>query len=499
MTLRRAPLIRLSAWLAGFGIAVVLALYLARLPLTAAAIAAALRSAGAGEVRLAVTESSPWQVVVENLDFRYKTQRFEARRVTMERARWWSPTLGAVAISGAKVPVTIDGSDTNPWSWTTYAPTPAAGSGALEVPAERVTLDGVVVVKAGGLPDQALSVSFEAGQQPGNVWSGRATARGPGLQVEADLSYDLGREVLEYRVERASLDLKPWEGFVQRLTLLPGGFWGLEGRLSGEAAGRYAGGALTAAGKVSLRDGRFELKERKVAARGVEADFEFMDFPKVVSKPGSVRVAELDYTDLRVTELEAGLELQGLEHIQVHRASLRAMGGKLSAEPFRLALSGQELEATLLADGIDVEQVLALAPDVPAKAVGRVDGRLPVRIDSAGLRLGTGWLALKPGVRAEVQFNAKGLLTGGVAANNPTYAILNKIETGLLRLKVGELRLEIRPPDAPAGRSARLHIAGEPVDPGVKAPVTLDLNVNGPIEQLLNLGMNQKVSFGSAK
>jgi hypothetical protein len=169
----------------------------------------------------------------------------------------------------------------------------------------------------------------------------------------------------------------------------------------------------------------------------------------------------------------------------------------VSAERFILVPSQSRLEAVLLVDGINVEEVLALTKDLPARATGRVSGRFPMRIDQSGLQFGTGWLGLKPGVYAEIQFNAKGLLTGGMSPNSPGYAVLEKVESGLLKLKVSELRLDIRPPNSPPGRSAQLHLAGEPVDPTVKAPVTLDLNVNGPIEKLLNMGMDSRLSFGA--
>jgi hypothetical protein len=118
-----------------------------------------------------------------------------------------------------------------------------------------------------------------------------------------------------------------------------------------------------------------------------------------------------------------------------------------------------------------------------------------VRIDDSGIRLGTGWLELKPGVYAELQLQATGLLTGNVAQNNPSYGVLKKVESGLLKLKIDELRLDIRPPNAPPGRSAQLRIYGSPVDPSIKAPVILDLNVNGPLEKLLNLGLDSRLSF----
>ena len=64
---------------------------------------------------------------------------------------------------------------------------------------------------------------------------------------------------------------------------------------------------------------------------------------------------------------------------------------------------------------------------------------------------------------------------------------------------MNELRLEIYPPNSPPGRTAQLHLAGEPLDPGVKAPVTLDLNVNGPLEKLLNVGLDSRVSIGQKR
>ena len=171
----------------------------------------------------------------------------------------------------------------------------------------------------------------------------------------------------------------------------------------------------------------------------------------------------------------------------------------MSAEPFRQMLGKQELEAVVVVENLDVEKIMAMSKDVPAKASGRVDGRLPMRIDEHGLRLGTGWLQLKKGVYAEMQLSAEGLLTGGMSPKSTSYVVMKRVESGLLRLKLGALRLDVRPPDAQRGQTARLHLEGDPVDSSVKAPVILDLNVNGPLEQLLNFGLKDNVSFGAGK
>lgn len=489
---------RKLAWIgAGVLVAVLLAVLL-RKPLVAAALTSGLKMAGAGEVQLAVKEASPWGVEVENLGFKIRTQRFDARRVTFDRSRWWAASLGRVKVEGARVPLTIDGSDTNPWAWASYSG--GAPSGAvLAVPAEEVSVDGVLVVQAAGQKEQELTVKFAARLGEGNRWHASVDASAPGFVAQAQGDYDLPKEALQFRLARAEIDLGRWQGFIQSLVVLPGGRWEMAGQLSATAEGRWGDHQLAASGTVRLRDGRFVYAERNVTAEGVQADFTFTDFDQVRSLPGTVTIRELRAGEIAMSEVDLELAFEGPDRIAISRASLQAFGGKLAAEPFKFFPNNSELEATLLADGIVVEQVLALAKDVPAKATGLVDGRLPFRIDGGGLRLGTGWLELKKGAYAEVQFNASGLLTRGVAPSNPSYPTLKRIESGLLRLQLSELRLEIRPPNVPPGRSATVRIAGEPVDKDVKAPVKLDLNVNGPIEQLLNLGLDRRINFGGKR
>ncbi|MBI2511296.1 MAG: YdbH domain-containing protein [Opitutae bacterium] len=477
-------------------VAALLLLVLLRRPLAAAAISASLRMVGAGDVKLDVTRASPWSVEMQNVGFTVRTQRFDAQRVTFQRPHWWSPTLGAVRVAGARVPVTLDGSDVNPWEWATYSGKAPAAAPAVAVPAEELSVDGVLIVGAAGQREEEVRVQFAAKLGAGNRWSGNLAASAPGFAAKLDGEFDHAKSALQFRVTDATIDLERWQGFITQMVVLPGGNWSLAGQLRGSAAGGYADGKLTLTGDVELSEGRFAFPQRNVTAAGVSAKFKFRDLDNFISEPGEVRIASLTAGEINTTNLELQLAFDTVERIAVLRATLDAFGGRLAAEPFKFFPRQNELEAVLLVDGLVVEQLLALAKDVPAKATGRVDGRVPLRIDGSGVRFGTGWLELKRGVYAEVQFNANGLLTRGMAPNSPQYAVMKKIEAGLLRLKLSQLRLDIRPPKAPAGRSAIIHLAGEPVDPEVKAPVMLDLNVNGAFEQLLNLGLDSRVSFG---
>ena len=481
-----------------FALVLLTGLLLARVALTGMAVGSLLRLGGASEISFHVTSASPWRVVVENLGFKVRTQLFAAHRVTFSRLHWWTPSLGTVKVEEARVPLTIDGSDTNPQDWPTYQNGTAAVA-PTSLPLDELSIDGQLIIQAAALPDQALTVKFEARPSGGGKWSGQVAADGPGLGVKGGGSFDPAKNELAFQASELSLDLKLWQGFVQRLVLLPGGAWDIEGRLTGSVTGRLVGKDLVAGGQVQLRAGRVRYAPKDITAEGIEADLEFTDLDKFVTKPGTMSVRNLRTGQLALQDIRGEFAFANANQITVTHASLRALGGSVATEPFTYFLNQRELSAVLLVDGISVEEVLALTQDLPAKAVGRVNGRLPVRIDGSGLRLGTGWLALKPGVYAELQLSAGGLLTNGVAPGSASYSVLKKIESGLLKLKLGELRLDIRPPNVPAGRSAQLHLSGEPVDPEVKAPVVLDLNVNGPIEKLINLSMDSRVSFGGSK
>ena len=482
---------------ASLGVLLALAvLWGARLVVTGWVIGLLLQSAGASQASFQVTQASPWQVVLEDIGFQMRAQTFAAKRVAFARNHWWVPSLGKVRVEQARIPLTIDGSDTNPWSWAAYDnnQTPVE---PWQVPLDELSVDGKLVVQAAALPAQELSVQVNARLTPQKIWEGRVQATGPGLAVAGELTYDMAKDTVDFRLPAVSLDLQDWQAFVRRLVVLPGGQWELAGKFAGSAEGRLAGKKLTSRGALHLREGRAAHPQGTVVAEGIEADLEFTDLAEVVTKPGALRIREVRTGQLALRDLEAELALAGTNKIAVSRVSFKALGGVVSVEPFSYFPDRRELETIVLVDGINVEEVMALTRDLPAKAVGRVDGRFPLRLDDSGVRLGTGWLQLKPGVHAEIQFNATGLLTGSAAPSSPSYAVLKKVESGLLKLKVSELRLDIRPPNAPAGRTARLHLAGAPVDPDVKAPVILDLNVNGPLEKLINLGLDSRLSFGS--
>lgn len=469
---------------------------LARQAVTGFVVNALFQVAGASEVNFTIAAASPCRVVVEDIGFQMRAQTFAAKRVTLTRAHWWSPSLGTLRVEQARVPLALD--DLKPPSPAANPTNPIPGTPG-QVPFEEIFVEGELVIKATALPEQALAVKIAAQQTAQKTWTGHATVEAPGLSVLADAAFEPAKSELDFKVPAFSVDVKTWQRFVESLLPVPAGGWEVAGKLSGAVTGRYAGGKLAAGGTLRLREGRAKNAADAVSAEGIEADLEFTDFENFVTKPGTMRVRELQTGKLVLRDLDYEFAFANSNKVVITRATLKALGGTVAAEPFDYFIDRQELDVVVLVDGISIEEVMALTKDLPAKATGRVNGRFPVQINEAGFRLGSGWLELKSGVPAEVQLNAGGLLTSGMSPSSPSYAVLKKVESGLLKLGVTALRLDIRPPNAPAGRSATLHISGAPLDPGVKAPVTLDLNVNGPLEKLLNMGMDSRLSFGTGK
>ncbi len=470
---------------------------LARAALAGFAVGYALKEAGATEIAFNVTRASPWHVVVEDVAFLLQAQSLSAKRVSIERRHWWSSSLGKVRVEEARVPVAVDRLVAAARTDTSPAPA-SAPNVPPRVPLEELSIDGQIVLQAEGAPDQALTVKLAAKPDSQDKWSAQLQVNAPGLAVTADGTYDLSAQQLDFSVPALSLDLKTWRVFADKVVPMPAaGGWEVEGKLSGKGTGRYAGGNFTSAGTLQVREGFVTNAAKKITAEGIEADLEFTDFAKVITKSGTLRVQQLRNPQLPLSDLAVGLSLNGPDRIEVSQATLAALGGRVSAEPFTFFPTRDELDVVVVVDGIRVEDVMALMRELPAKVNGRVSGRFPLSLGASGVHLGTGWLSLTPGVNAEVAFAAKGLLTGGMSPKSTSYPVLEKIETGLLKLRINELRLDIRPKEAPPGRSATLHLAGEPVDPGVKAPVVLDLNVNGQLEDWLNFILNPRVNTGT--
>jgi hypothetical protein len=475
------PKLRRLLWLAAAALVLGGAFVAIRYWLGGYAVRSVLRLAGASEIRYAAIRATPWHVEVDGLEFRVLTQSFAARRVIVDREHWWMASLGHVRIEGARVPVVIDGSDLDPLNWSAYEN--GAPEGGVDLPFVSVDLDGQLVVSMASLPDVPLEVKLEGRPKGGASWIGSLLVTGPGLRLAGAGSLLRAGQELEFQVLSAELDLAAWSRQLQRLVPLPGAPWQVAGKLTGVGEGRVTAKRFAATARVSLRDGHFKVGTQDIAGGGIEADLEFSDLWKYRTKSAELRMADFRVGRLALRDVTVDFGLWGAKTVIINAARGSALGGTVTADGFRYYLDQRDVGLTVHVQDIDPAQLLTLAPAVPARLPGRIGGTLPLHVHGEGVRMQTGFLALQVADQPDLALNAVAVVRSGAVMDAATLKVLKAAGTEPLHLKLGELRLDIRPRDAPFGSSARVRVAGE-TEGGA---VAFDYNVNGAIERYLQV------------
>ncbi len=446
------------------------------------AVRTVLRLAGASEIRFKAVSGTPWHLEVDGLAFQIRTQAVSARRVILDRPHWWTASLGAVRVEGAELPVYLDDSDVNPWNWATYDNAPANGE-AVQLPLTTLDLNGRIIVRMASLPDMPVDVKLAAQPKSGVSWTGSLVAEGAGFHLAGTGALLRAGQELEFQVQDASLDLGVWSNQLQRLVALPGGPWELGGKLTAVGEGNVTAKRFASTARVSLREGRMRVLARDIVAEGAEADLEFSDLWKYRTKPGALRLRELRIGRLPVRDITAEIGLWGAQTIVVGGARGQALGGRVTAAPFRYFREQREVVVALQATGLDAAQVLALTPEVPAQVGGRFDATIPLRIQSEGVRLETGSVTLMPGSLGVLQFDAAALLRSGATIDAASLKTLKALAPAPARVHLKEFQIALRSPDLPLGTSARVSFAGD-ID---GAAVAAKLDVNGSLERYLEV------------
>jgi hypothetical protein len=449
------------------------------------------KPAGRSRVDLKAHVAGPGLAVAGHgeLDLGMESGEFAVEDFRLE-LKPWSGLLAAVMPSEVAGWV-IDGTVTGD-ARAKFEPGVITGAAALHV-RDGAVRNEAKKVSAGGFAANVSVVARQADGQPRLQVDADLT--GPGFTAKGNTESDLAMESGEFALQGVRLELKPWSDFLFALAPAAAGFE-LDGVVTGDAHGRIGKAAITGTATLCLRDGSLRNPAKGVSAEGIVADLVFPNLPKLISAPHqiiSVGKAQIGAVNLQHGEVD--LQIASEQLMTVNAASVEAFGGRLSTEPFAVDLAKTDYAVTILADGIEIADVLALFPDSPVKASGKMDGRVPVRFDDTGLHFGQGWAGLKRDQTTSVLFNSAGLLTSRISPKNPAYATLQKIETGRARLKVEEFHVDLHPADAPEGRSAQLRIVGRPEDPGTDlGALTLEININGPLEDLLNWGLKTEIS-----
>jgi hypothetical protein len=185
------------------------------------------------------------------------------------------------------------------------------------------------------------------------------------------------------------------------------------------------------------------------------------------------------------------------EQVRVTSALIDVFGGELQVGSLVMSTERPEFSVEARLVNVAVDEVLFLLPSVLTDARGRLDGELALKRDAAGIQIGAGNLSLRPGETAELRLSTPGLISGSLPeAVLQYYPGLAKIETGEVPLRADVLEVTFTPEGDAAGRTAWVHLEGGPVDPNLRAPIDLTVNVRGPLQALIKFGTDSRLRFG---
>ncbi|MEZ0260361.1 MAG: YdbH domain-containing protein [Alphaproteobacteria bacterium] len=171
----------------------------------------------------------------------------------------------------------------------------------------------------------------------------------------------------------------------------------------------------------------------------------------------------------------------------LHSATWDLAGGKISSTPFAMYMTDMAADVTLTATGLSLPELFKIAPMEGLNATGIVDGTLPLQIRGGTFTVYNGQLQTTgPGT---ISYNPKELPE---FLKNPKQSQLLDLKTALTSFNYDSLGMTI---NGALGTSQKitLNIKGKnPLFYSGK-PVNLNLNVEGPLENVL------KYSPGSSR
>jgi hypothetical protein len=352
-----------------------------------------------------------------------------------------------------------------------------------------------------GIPgiEGPLALEIEATPDAkGTLLKAKWRLSGNTLKASGQLEEPVSEGPGSVRIHDLDTELDAWKPLLAPLLPAAMAGWEYSGHVRAEGEVHHGQGAPKAGGKLVLSGGRLSKADIPLEATGIELELALSDASGVASGPGQhLFIRSLRIADVLFEDLDLHFQVLGMETLVVESLQCRTLGGVVSLAPTRLNPAGPDYAGTISLKGVDIAQLLKFFPEAKAEATGRVDGEVPIGYGPKGLRYGRGWLALGDGSGATLRLQQPGLLSSGMAKDGRIYPLLKALEEGRRTILLRSLRAELYEVEEGTGRSVALKVEGDTIEAGQRAPVSLQLNVNGPLAALIRWGMDSRIKMGT--
>jgi hypothetical protein len=144
---------------------------------------------------------------------------------------------------------------------------------------------------------------------------------------------------------------------------------------------------------------------------------------------------------------------------------------------------------TVLLDGLEAGELLGLFPDVRGTATGKLYGKLPLAIrNGSAVRLRDAYLFSPPGQVGRIELEDSAVVVDKLRQSGVPEEACESLEKALHNLDYDVLRLDLtRNEDGENLLAIRLD--GSAAEGKKRTPVNLRLNLNGDIEETINVAL----------
>lgn len=348
----------------------------------------------------------------------------------------------------------------------------------------------------------------------------RVLAEGPNAHIEAEAEAKTGTdEVGAWRIQKLEIAADPWFRILTQRFLTDVSSLEVSGKLTAVGEGAWANGLPH--GKATLNLSAQTIAkpgEKGWRLSGVAGQLAFSQLPQLTSEPDQRWViAEMSFGQQTLSNAVVEFTMDSAKRFHVRNARVEILGGVASCESVELDFERGEVEAQVRLEGVELAKLQPLLSNAIAEAQGRMDGTVAVRWTAAGgLEIGNGSLRMRQSVPASIRLApAPGLLSSHVPAEVPllpqwrwlgalarwarvkvaAHDTIKAVELGQEPLIVESIETTLRPYET-KGPTARVAVVAHPRNTDAVEKVRLNLNVSGPLLDVVKLGMSDRIAIG---
>ncbi|MCF7688423.1 MAG: YdbH domain-containing protein [Cephaloticoccus sp.] len=373
----------------------------------------------------------------------------------------------------------------------------------------------------GQVPPLDWRILAQPGSPGENLFQVDVTA--PGLSVGFELQVT-DNELISWRIIRGEVDIGRWWRPLSRragMTGIPEDM-SMTGLVQMSGAGTIRGTAVNGRVTVDLHHGTVGSMKQNWTLSGLDVNTQLELGPEgPLVRQQHLRANEAEALGIKLHNLvlDAIGETEG--RLTIQNARIDVLGGQVKLRPFSLDPAKLDIDTVAELNGVALGALADYIPQALSEASGQINGWVAVGWNAkTGAKTGGGSLTVESAAPASLRLAAMpGFLTQHtseriqwlpdafgpfarwMALENPAYNTLRRIEMGDLPLQVEKLQVQLYPDGPDGARSAMVEVVARPATGSAVEKVTFVLNVAGPLDQVLQLGSDERVklNFGQKR